>query len=93
MGLRVVMAVGIISGLTTLLAPGTGRNDSSCRQILESVRRVCQSSLGADCRSSYVHTHMYMHMHPSASCLSFVHFRIWLCFLAFVDRCITFARN
>ena len=63
MGLRVLMAALVISALTTLIAPGTGRNDSSCRQILESVRRVCQSSLGADCRSLYVHTHMYKHMY------------------------------
>ena len=51
MALRALMVMLAISALTTLIAPNAGRNDSSCRLMVDSVRRVCKDTLGLDCRS------------------------------------------
>lgn len=45
------MVAMVISAITTLIATGTARNDSSCRHVNDAVRRVCKDTFGADCRS------------------------------------------
>ena len=46
-----IMVAMVISAITTLIATGTARNDSSCRHVNDAVRRVCKDTFGADCRS------------------------------------------
>jgi len=51
MAVRTLLLALVISIITTMLAPSAARQDSSCRLMLDSVRRACKDTFGVDCRS------------------------------------------
>ena len=51
MVVRTLLLALVISIIATMLAPSAARQDSSCRLMLDSVRRACKDTFGVDCRS------------------------------------------